>query len=1173
MALLGKLNWTNISSYLDKLKVSETTKKRIQSIFDSKATNADKTISFTDLVDLISEAKKSETKDKKTNTVEQAIFESEDEAYSAVAKYILGENFTGVMSNNKKYTLPGLTLKVNDDGSCTVTYNGTEFVGYKNAEGKIFFVNRKDQKTLKQTIKDAPSTDAAKSYHHRGRVGNDNSKYNTETGEINHGENKNSVSQVQTFASMLMSDNEDSTLTLDGQIRDGKRVDLSGQEIIDTMDSGQKDGKISIDELLKYLRAVVRESEGVVQAGQDTGSRIYASSVNLTTKDLVNIGELFKKYDADHDNLLDKDEFDNLIKDFKTRGNTATSLARSVTDIDEAAIVSDLALEDENNHDEEGYKAEKGNDGKYHYYSPEGTEITPAEFKEKCPTEYERLNPKRIKPETIPSDIQYIVNIYKIQYGKKVGNKLTDGYEYPAEIEFNTETQKYEMVIKDPTGNIKEVRIVLNETKWQDNLTEEELKQKEEEINDRYDGDIEDRKLERLHGDRAEDYFAEVITTFNDGRVVKGTYKEGELHTQEDIGDVESPRGFANEPPEEEQFSEPLEFTVTYSGDAAQYKEKLAGFEQSLKDNKARLMRELNLDNETYNTLARTAIAIAIKETLSAGTARSIKHGLIDLAPEVAETLTGGARSVGMTNIKYSIHVQDPAIKRLFESFGINEIGDVTNDAKSAIATMILLAQDNKILNSEQYQKAAGVAQGTYVQLEDYAMGSDGVARETDDGTTQGWENEVTRQDALCAMWNGGSNRRKLANGVFTTDWSYSNRVRRYANGITFNEDPTRRAEAIERHRQELREAAERAEATRVFNDMDNSGQMGSLVFMPKMYKNPDEYLNTAEEIEIIRNLPTLNNELKEQLITALQNGEIAFGFGLTQAEAESLKDQDVKLILKHLNTLRSNISAGVTTSDGITGTEAETLRTSYANAIGNAERDFRQEYQQNHADRYNDSGTNPTVLRATAQYTPDNESYVTNRGHRRGFQHVTPLSVNVNTTTGRISQQDEILATAAYNEARQSFEGGANCLTGVKNAMRAAGINVEDMVNYGTKPRHAKNWFDAHPNMFTQVKSVAVEDGKARDIVYSDIKSLPAGYFVIYVPESGDTFANEAGHIVITNGNGQGYSDSTDNLEWGNYYSSRGGTGKGEHGKFYVYKLNEVNWTVENGKLKYTGT
>lgn len=101
---------------------------------------------------------------------------------------------------------------------------------------------------------------------------------------------------------------------------------------------------------------------------------------------------------------------------------------------------------------------------------------------------------------------------------------------------------------------------------------------------------------------------------------------------------------------------------------------------------------------------------------------------------------------------------------------------------------------------------------------------------------------------------------------------------------------------------------------------------------------------------------------------------------------------------------------------------------------------------------------------------------------------------------------------------------------------------------------RDADLYFAAHPEKFEEVKYVDLGNGTSREINASDIHNLPAGYIVVYEPGAG--FENQAGHIVITNGNGQGYADEVDNLRWDDFVSNGAGNGKGEHGTYKIYRL-----------------
>ena len=119
--------------------------------------------------------------------------------------------------------------------------------------------------------------------------------------------------------------------------------------------------------------------------------------------------------------------------------------------------------------------------------------------------------------------------------------------------------------------------------------------------------------------------------------------------------------------------------------------------------------------------------------------------------------------------------------------------------------------------------------------------------------------------------------------------------------------------------------------------------------------------------------------------------------------------------------------------------------------------------------------------------------------------------------------------------------------------------------------PKGTVGWFERHPDMFEEVKYIQ-SGNSARQINSTDLPNLPAGYIVVWIPDS--KFASRPGHISITNGSGQAYADETDNLDWGSYRgkdSEGEATGKGEHGTIRVFRLTN-KWKVENGKLKFEG-
>ncbi len=96
--------------------------------------------------------------------------------------------------------------------------------------------------------------------------------------------------------------------------------------------------------------------------------------------------------------------------------------------------------------------------------------------------------------------------------------------------------------------------------------------------------------------------------------------------------------------------------------------------------------------------------------------------------------------------------------------------------------------------------------------------------------------------------------------------------------------------------------------------------------------------------------------------------------------------------------------------------------------------------------------------------------------------------------------------------------------------------------------------YMDAHPEKFEPVRYVDTGKGQARELTAADIKKLPAGITGVFIPGKG--YNGQSGHAFITNGNGQGYADEVDNLNWANFVSDGDGNGKGEHGYVKYYRL-----------------
>lgn len=212
---------------------------------------------------------------------------------------------------------------INENGKVGIEYNGKMY-NMRGKDGDIRFEydgegpKNKGAETLQHAILNSNSDDAVHKYHNHGEAINSGSTYNVKNVKIEH-TNKDSVSQTQTFASMLMNGNEKSTLTLDKQRSKDGSFETTAEHIIKTLDSnegGEAEPGISMKELITYLKAAETEAKGLDE-NQATGARKFAKGVDLDLKDLANIGVVFKKYDKNQNGILNEQELQELLNDLK----------------------------------------------------------------------------------------------------------------------------------------------------------------------------------------------------------------------------------------------------------------------------------------------------------------------------------------------------------------------------------------------------------------------------------------------------------------------------------------------------------------------------------------------------------------------------------------------------------------------------------------------------------------------------------------------------------------------------------------------------------------------------------------------------------------------------------------------------------------------------------------
>lgn len=660
----------------------------------------------------------------------------------------------------------------------------------------------------------------------------------------------------------------------------------------------------------------------------------------------------------------------------------------------------------------------------------------------------------------------------------------------------------------------------------------------------------------------------ESVYTYKDGKVVREYTdpKRGRVRELLKAGKTQKTT--------ETKIMEPVPMKISLPADA-RAEEK--AFAKALEDNKAKLMKLLGIDNDTYNKLAKLALAIAKHETDfgHGGEYRSYKYPIGKIAPDTPLH----AWSYGPTQIKFEMQKKDAWIKDKFDKLGLTKGTDLYDMANSAMATMVVLAQNNNIIKSSpRYQKGMEAARGS-VLTENGSEIKNGHLTKT--GHTKSWVNTVTDEDALYYFWNGGA--AEILDGTMEPERNKRVKdVRIQLERYKVVENKAKKASAMKR----IQTAKELTQPK--FNPTETDGKIGSVMFMPKMYTN--NVTNTKAEVDILKTSLSNNNKINEKtknlLLQAVENGEIGFEFGLTKQEADALTQKDVELMLSNLTAIKSKISqSDVNFSDGIDSTEASTLRNKYQGMIRNYEFNFKKNYLKSHLKSVPLSLLSKYDQKHLMLETPiNNQMQWRNDSWRHGFEgKVQDRGVN----SAYTSEASHLLAQKSQKIALTRNSGG-HCLQAVRDALVDAEIiknpdkrkdqtvgKFSDFTQ-GTS-RGAVRFFLDHPDAFEEVRMV--KDGNyARQINSTDLPSLPAGYIVLWVP--GDDFIKgrkeaEPGHISITNGYGQAYADETDNLDWGNYrglgVDKKDASGKGEHGTFRVFRLTD-KWKVENGKLKFEG-
>ena len=615
-----------------------------------------------------------------------------------------------------------------------------------------------------------------------------------------------------------------------------------------------------------------------------------------------------------------------------------------------------------------------------------------------------------------------------------------------------------------------------------------------------------------------------------------------------------------------------------YEGASEEEKEEINSFLNTLKSQKTNLMKDLNIDNDTYNELAHLSCAIAMQES-GFGTSSSYagEDKLVALKDTVAGINIGlekigiknpinssTAVSKGLTQIKIGDWDDSPKIAKLFKKYGINnKYGANLNGEQSAAATIIILNEVRKRAQGQTYKDAAEMANGRYYYSDAKLVNGKRVERKG------GYLhiNKVTNEDVMLYIYNG---RGSLRRGDATPSTNiYTHNVARYKKLFTIVEN-------AEQRKQALKDAPVVTEQTekRIPMSKDLSWGIGQVAFQPKIYaggvsKNTNEEINKLKEFLTARNY---NIKDVNRLISKMQNGELCFANGLKNSEMNMITEDDVKLLIAHSDKL--NFLLGQTS-------DVKSKR----NVAMQADKDFKREYLSSHARQYfiNDIENNTVILNdgtdnSVKKYpkngyntgaqkrckkyltqlrsgrNPDGGLYLyedrINKGLYTGFNVERDKGIN-------FSNSSDINILLAQNgaDASNTLRTSGGCLTGAKQALIGSGaVSDTEMRTFNNAFQLAK-FLEKHPDRFQEIKYVQISDNVAREITAGDLTNLPAGYIVVF----GNKHRNDVpGHAAITSGNGQLYADEIDNSNWDNFVAQKfSHNGKGEHGYVRIFRLN----------------
>ena len=623
-----------------------------------------------------------------------------------------------------------------------------------------------------------------------------------------------------------------------------------------------------------------------------------------------------------------------------------------------------------------------------------------------------------------------------------------------------------------------------------------------------------------------------------------------------------------------------------YEGASEGQKEDINQFIGFLKNNKASLMKDLNIDNDTYNKYVKLACAIAIQES-NFGKADSYKYfdGL-KLVTMLKDTVAVGgigakklgadaptAVSKGLTQIKIGDWDDNPRVEKLFAKYGITRgYYNTLTPEQSAAATVIVLNELSKTVKTESVQNGIEAANNKYFYAQKRLI--DGKPVERAGGYFV--YNNITDEDAMMYLYNGRSGTLKKGNA--TPDLMlYTHNIRRYKNLFEVTENKQQRAQALKK-------------APAVDVSVGNKRKplasdlgwgIGQVVFNTQLYTGGVAKNNESEIQALKKSLVQRGFDMRyvNSLISKMQKGDISFTNGLTSREISAMTEADVKLLIEHSESLNKKLQGvGNAKKKREISTDADKeFKRAYLSSharqfkndnLGNSVVVLNDNVEDN-VKKYPEGGYNTGAQKRCKRYLsqlrgshqPDSGIYMyanrVNQGLYTGFNVEHDKGINyVNA-----SDIDILLAQNSADTANTLRTSGA-CLTGAKQSLIGVGcVDPEEMIGFNNAFQLA-NFLEKHPERFEEIKYVQISDNVVREITSGDVSSLPAGCIVVY---GNKARLDVPGHAGITNGNSQIAADEFDNSNWDNFVAkSKKHNGKGEHGYVRIFRINPDYYMID---------